>query len=292
MFYPDKIQGKKYAIKNQWREVTISEAIELSKIELPDYFTSIYKEIDAAKREELVLGLKDDDFSKIIPDVQSEVLCLLSDIPRDIAFRLEPCSLTSLYNEVLAPIHLGIILHAPGDIEVVKDFKYEGQSFMLPSNVVVMGNEIPMYNEQALPFCDAIELARGGIENYSAMVATLCRPKGEVYNEDTARVRADMFKELPMSIAWNAFVKMNEAIEVIDGQYSWIFGKTSTDAKVKTAFNKSRLNRFGCIAWLYEVAESGICGDMSQVSKMPLYEFMSVLSYLRSKNKLSRYAEK
>jgi len=42
---------------------------------------------------------------------------------------------------------------------------------------------------------------------------------------------------------------------------------------------------FGFRNWIFEVAESGLRGDVSDVEKMPLYDFLETLDYIRSKNK-------
>ena len=40
-------------------------------------------------------------------------------------------------------------------------------------------------------------------------------------------------------------------------------------------------------SYLFEVAESGICGDLWKVEQMPMYEFLDVLEYIRYKNKIN-----
>ena len=292
MFYPDKIEGNQYAIKNEWREVTIRDAEKLKAIELPEYFKRIYKEDDKEERVKLVSELTDKDLDVVIPDVQSEVLCLLSDIPRDIVFRLEANALREVYNEILAPIHLGIVFYAPAKVEKIEHFKIGKVTYKLPFKTNILGNDVPMYTETALPFCDALEFTKANIEGLSSIVAILCRPENEKYKEENTLKRSEMFKDLPMSIAWNVFFILNETVETIDSQFKWVFGKSSTDSKTKSAFNRSGLNSFGCIAWMYEVAQSGICGDIDKIKEMRLYEFMSVLSYLRSSDKLIRYAQR
>jgi hypothetical protein len=121
------------------------------------------------------------------------------------------------------------------------------------------------------------------------MIATLCRKHGEAYDQEVARVRSERFGNLSMTIAWNVFMRMNEAIEFIDEHYKWIFGGTGEDRKMQSVFKRSGLDRFGCNAWLYEVAQSGI-ERLEVVKRMRLYEFINILSYLRCNDKLKLYA--
>jgi len=42
---------------------------------------------------------------------------------------------------------------------------------------------------------------------------------------------------------------------------------------------------FGFRNWIFEVAESGLRGNVKDVEGMPLYDFLETLDYIRAKNK-------
>lgn len=44
---------------------------------------------------------------------------------------------------------------------------------------------------------------------------------------------------------------------------------------------------FGFRNWIFEVAESGLRGNVRDVEEMPLYDFLETLDYIRSKNKFT-----
>jgi hypothetical protein len=53
----------------------------------------------------------------------------------------------------------------------------------------------------------------------------------------------------------------------------------------RVELEESGLLDFGFRNWLFEVAESGLRGNIENVEQMPLYDFLETLDYIRSKNK-------
>jgi hypothetical protein len=79
-------------------------------------------------------------------------------------------------------------------------------------------------------------------------------------------------------------------IDNIKKDYRWVFGGGGVEPKALSAYNRSGLKDFGMVGTMYEVAQSRISGNLDEVKRMQVYEYMSVLSYLRSQDKLQKYA--
>lgn len=72
-----------------------------------------------------------------------------------------------------------------------------------------------------------------------------------------------------------------ESLRYINEKYSNIFGEGGPNGK----FKKSGLSDFGYKLWVYDVAKSGIVGNLDKVHNMDVWDFIECLSYLRCENK-------
>lgn len=284
MLKTDPILGKRYSVASEWPEVSIASAIDIQSIELPQSFKDLYTLEDKKK-----IKLTDDDIAQTIPDIQSKILSLLSDIPDYICARLDVDSLMTFYNKYCAALHFGI-LHMNYDGEVIENFKIYGNKFQIPKAAVIQGARVPFKTVSAGQFCDVVECLSQGVAGLPVAMAILCSE--EKYDEQAALERIEVMRKGNMQMAFSVLASITETINYISAHYKWVFDKSSTDSKIKSAYNRSGLSAFGANAWLYEVAESGICGPLQRFIKMPLYDFVSVLSYLRCKNKIYEYANK
>lgn len=91
----------------------------------------------------------------------------------------------------------------------IKSFEWGGVEYLLPRMTADgFGGMLPMADETAESWAESNDLHLASANPYDNMpliVAILCRPEGEPYNEQTARARAEEFKHLPAYIAFEVF---------------------------------------------------------------------------------------
>ena len=92
---------------------------------------------------------------------------------------------------------------------------------MPKSKVDYFGNEIDMSEATFGEVVEAMQVQEMSTtfmdNNFKALpyqIAILCRPKDEDYNDQKVNERAELFKELPMSIVWQiSFFLIRQKIE-------------------------------------------------------------------------------
>lgn len=88
-------------------------------------------------------------------------------------------------------------------------FDFEGVRYCMPVSVTDgFGGYMPMAELTAEEWAESNDLRIASshpVEYAHFIVAILCRPEGEPYNEKTARARAEKFKALPCSLALDVF---------------------------------------------------------------------------------------
>ena len=106
---------------------------------------------------------------------------------------------------VLRPLyHFGA--YQPKEFE---KFEFEGVEYRMPLSINDgFGGVMPMAEVTAEEWAESNDLriaSNNPIEYAHLIVAILCRPEGEKYNERVARERAEKFKQLPCSLAFDVF---------------------------------------------------------------------------------------
>ena len=106
---------------------------------------------------------------------------------------------------VLRPLyHFG--LYQPREFE---GFDFEGVHYRMPLSIADgLGGVMPMADTTAEEWAESNDLRIASAhpaEYMHLIVAILCRPEGEAYNERVARERAEKFKQLPFTIALDVF---------------------------------------------------------------------------------------
>lgn len=214
-------------ICDQWSDLTLHQGVELYKIgnRFPDavkkmYELSIGEQNDEVtqKMTEYENSLTDEQKIKHLPTLYGELMALLTDIDSSIINQLMPDQRTLFYQQYLSRFVIGI-LNFPIDLNIkqIASFEFKGETYYLPTTQKFkIGNvpiERPMNNVTAIEFTEAADLQLaekqlegGRIETLSNIIAILCRPKGEPYNEAVSLQRAELFmQELTMDIAWEVF---------------------------------------------------------------------------------------
>lgn len=106
---------------------------------------------------------------------------------------------------VLRPLYI-FGLYKPREFE---SFEFEGEEFFMPISIHDgFGGIMPMAEVSAEEWAESndLRIASTNVMEYAHLIiAILCRPKGEKYNERVARERAERFKDLPCNIAFDVF---------------------------------------------------------------------------------------
>lgn len=88
-------------------------------------------------------------------------------------------------------------------------FEFEGVRYIMPLTTADgFGGAMPMANVTAEEWAESNDLriaCEHAVDYMHLIVAILCRPEGEKYNERVARERAEKFKQLPISVGLDVF---------------------------------------------------------------------------------------
>jgi hypothetical protein len=107
--------------------------------------------------------------------------------------------------QVLRPLYMPGA-YEPSDFE---GFDFEGVHYRMPLSIADgFGGVMPMADTTAEEWAESNDLRIAGsnpAEYMHLIVAILCRPEGEKYNERVARERAEKFKKLPCKVALDVF---------------------------------------------------------------------------------------
>jgi len=213
---------KKCRMASDWEDVTLSQAIEINKIcnEFPKEIKDIYglivgKQSDEVKNKiiEIENALSDELKSKTLPALYGRIIQVLSDVPEHIMRLWTPAERTAFYLDYAFKFVLGIMF-MPFDYKqknIIK-FNHEEVNYYLPETTQILNQHKPMAHTTAIEFTEVADLEiaskdlQGGkFERAANIVSILCRPKDEVYNENTSLSRVESFMKLPMDVVWEVF---------------------------------------------------------------------------------------
>jgi len=212
-------KDKTHKCVSEWSEISLEKAVEVMEVaeSFPDNLKKLYhlsadeKKADEYNKVDKLIS--DKQRFKEIPAIYGKIISLLSDVS-DVDVNLwGPIERTAFYNDYIFKFVYGLIV-SPFDYkaENIKDFEFRGETYYLPDSRMILGNEKPFADVTALEFAEVAdleinsrELTAGKYEVAANIVAILCRPEGEVYDEEKALIRAEKFKDLPMDIVWEVF---------------------------------------------------------------------------------------
>ncbi len=228
-----EIHSAKYRLKDQWKEITLAEAIEIYKIakKLPSYWISLYEEKlkeepDQKRIQDLANKITIEDLEKNLPIIYGEMIMVLSDIPADVLKKVHSGDRRALYEQYLSHLVLGLLFWPAYKSQGISSFKHKGTTYYLPTASKLHGYEKPGADLTALEFTEvadlqiaAAHLEEGRFAHASKIIAILCRPKGEAYDETTCGNRAEGFMSLTMDKVWEVFFSLLEST-VIFQQHS------------------------------------------------------------------------
>lgn len=230
-----EIRGKIYQACSEWKDLTLAEFIELSKVKIPEKLEKLWiasaqlntdgkKEKKAAQvnYDAATKAITQADLIKHFPEYYGKVIRLLTEIPEAIIDILHGDARTDMFDSILRGFALSLVYSAPviikkGAVEIyepeeITSFEMKGVTYLFPKSLKLYDEFIPMADEKVISFTEAsdIDLAirdlrSEGVKQFPVFMGIYCRRKGEEYSEATAIARAETFKEADMSVVWALF---------------------------------------------------------------------------------------
>lgn len=208
------IGGSKYSVPQHWHEVTIAKGVEIDRIikEMPDNLRELYDDLHTGKRMEWsTVGFGVDDIYVHWPIWYGKVISCLCNVPDDVMKYTLADQRSLIYKTYLEKFVLGLV-YMPYDF--IPDnkgyFDHETIRYYLPfSGKGGLGTEIPGRWMDTVEFTEAADLLMtakkledGIVSVVPQLIAILCRPLNEKYDEPTVLKRSEKFGQLGMDIAW------------------------------------------------------------------------------------------
>ena len=196
------INNNKYHLTVYWDTLTLCVA---EKVVALDYDAELIESALKAKWLE---------HDKQQMEYVADVLAVLSDCPKDVLLQTQPAHLAVLfdavYNIVDGLYNFNLETYKPLGVEKIK---WQGQTYVMPKNLKIENEIMACYKEPAKNITEAgnfvsmiHEMKYKGISVMKYICAYyLKRPNDGVISDELAAERAEMFRELPMSIVWEVF---------------------------------------------------------------------------------------
>ena len=212
------VNSKKYECFETWSDMPLSKAIEITKLLkiAPPQLLTIYEAICIIKNDEHTQEV----FSKVTIEEQSKdfplfygmIIEQITNIPREVVDYILTEERTIFYEAHCLHFILGLLYSPNIDRKNLEQFEFNGVIYYLPTVKKILQEDRPMADVTTIEFCESADLevysknlTGGKFEVAANIIAILCRPQNEKYNEDIALKRAEDFKGLSMEIVWEVF---------------------------------------------------------------------------------------
>ncbi len=207
------INNQRWHCPTQWKEVSLGQAMRLETLidaapaEIRGHFATAF---DPSAEES---GL-DATENQPLQEFYARTLAILGNIPEEICLRTVPEQVAEFVDHYLSLFVVSLIFEPVFEPEHPDGFEWRGERLLLPrSGVDVAGKELPCAGLSAEEFCNASELYTADRIRYAAaIIATLCRPEGEAYDEQCALRRAQGMEMLDMQTVLEVFFCLQEHI--------------------------------------------------------------------------------
>jgi hypothetical protein len=215
---------------NEWSSVTISQAEAICSViaRLPKEEIAVHdilaKKHTKEREEELSNALRemsDELLIKTLPQLYGEIILILAE-GLDNVDAWPPDTRSSYYRRFCLPFVHTLYLGVPQDIGPSEgDGFWVGLEYLyFPLGKEVLGKEVPMDTVTSLEFTEAadLQLAALGVGKDFGLIknvlAILCRPKGEEYDEHKSLERAALMSQVKMDKVWNVFFCLINALNL------------------------------------------------------------------------------
>lgn len=198
--------GEIYTIPLDLEALTIEQAQQLYNyinINATEDYRAFMAGLDAP--EQKVWSSKLKEYSAVVCGAIAEITGIPAEAFSRLSLRQQRVYCDVFELQVIRPLYM-VGLYEP---QGIKSFEWGGVEYHLPKMTADgFGGVLPMSEETAESWAESNDLHLASENPYEYMpliVAILCRPEGEAYNELTARARAEEFRQLPAYIAFEVF---------------------------------------------------------------------------------------
>lgn len=209
------IEDTDYRLRHEWEDLTLRDAMALYAIPPPDKFRELLELLAAKKHEEYTAAynaMTPVERIKTLPVYYGQVIQAASNIPGEVINRLQWRLRTDMFEKYLLPVIAGLYYSPVWERLNIREFTLGGTVFVLPDDDRM----------DAVEFCEAADIEAFGTEIYGGrwekmpmLMAVLCRPEGEPYNEATVRARYELFKDCPLSVVWEVYFFLSDYLTVL-----------------------------------------------------------------------------
>lgn len=223
--------------KTDWLDITLRNAIDISKIEMPERFLKILAAKTIEERIEISKGCDEDDD---VYRYSCEVISKLTDFDKSFFDNANRNVMLKFFFEnyfnVCMDIHQKTCTtYEPNGIRTYKDYT-------LPRSANIGGREVFLFGENVEYACDVIDLFVSGWDMVPYMMAKLLKSKDDINDDRYYTRKSDEMMDIPMAVVWEVFFSfltfVNNSTIVTNGCFPVM--------KVKAT---SRLMRIAEAAW-------------------------------------------
>ncbi len=200
------IEKRKYDLAATWEEVTLKQAIKISKL---DFNEEMFKRLIGVDDPG---ELGEEDLAYMI-----QVITILSDVKPATLKKIDTHMLFVIFTHVRYIInglfYMNIETYKPIG---VKEISFKGKKYYTPETLLVAGENIVAWKEKSKFVTEAnnimatiAESKKEGIELLPFLCAIYLKENpDEDYNDEKIVKRSELFIDLPMMIVWEVFFYM------------------------------------------------------------------------------------
>ena len=209
------INNQCYSCPTSWDDITLQQAVALD--EFTENLSKEVKDRLAAKYEPSAeRDIPDTDSQTMLQIFEQKLFALLCKIPENVVQQTDPKQINRIVDQYLIHFATGMIFEPDYEPRHIQSFEWEGERLFLPKSDTDLQNiEMPLAQVSAIELCEATDLYNADRILQAAMIiAILCRPEGEQYDENKAKLRAKTMGTLPMSIALEVFFCLSQRTNI------------------------------------------------------------------------------
>lgn len=218
------IDHETYSCPTRWQELPVSDAVKLQALvkELPDAVADHFRSLVGPAEE--VTPVQGDDVGALLDFWRKALHALRMPVAgtRQTSGTDEH-ALGEHWPDAVRVFVTGGSLVPLGGIEA---FNTNGERLVIPATGTdALGNAVPLERITAKEFCDASDItATGDLTLAPLLLAVLCRPDGEPYDEEGAKTRARKMGDVPMSIYLEVYTRLMEMHAYLRGEFPKLYG--------------------------------------------------------------------
>ncbi len=195
-----KYNNETYHIPVEWKDITITQAINASQIELPDDIIDSFdwfRHLDIVKK-----GFES------LTDVDPSLVA--------------PAQLVHIFSKYLLKLIIDLQSIAPESYNprLIDSFVHKKKVYLMPESLDLGVNLMLQHNQKVKNFIEASnllkqfsEMRKDGIKALPMMIASIVKEsKDEVFDESVVVARAKDFETLGMDIGWEVFFCLSQLI--------------------------------------------------------------------------------